>query len=102
MIGSVGDLPFGSYESTDEIAVTTSRRFMDEAGCDAVKLEGAGAMLSRITRGHCASASSSRKHEVLAIAACFGGEGCLHDEPCMDPPKHGTPQKLSKLLFCGP
>ena len=44
----VGDLPFGSYEPSDEIAVATARRFVDEAGCDAVKLEGAGAMLSRV------------------------------------------------------
>jgi 3-methyl-2-oxobutanoate hydroxymethyltransferase len=44
----VGDLPFGSYEPSDEIAVATARRFVDEAGCDAVKLEGAGAMLPRV------------------------------------------------------
>jgi 3-methyl-2-oxobutanoate hydroxymethyltransferase len=44
----VGDLPFGSYEESDESAVVTARRFVDEAGCDAVKLEGAGPMLSRV------------------------------------------------------
>jgi 3-methyl-2-oxobutanoate hydroxymethyltransferase len=44
----VGDLPFGSYEESDENAVATARRFVDEAGCDAVKLEGAGPMLSRV------------------------------------------------------
>ena len=44
----VGDLPFGSYEPSDEIAVATARRFADEGGCDAVKLEGAGEMLSRV------------------------------------------------------
>jgi 3-methyl-2-oxobutanoate hydroxymethyltransferase len=44
----VGDLPFGSYESSDEDAVRTSRRFVEEAGCDAVKLEGAGPMLGRV------------------------------------------------------
>lgn len=43
----VGDLPFGSYEGSDELAVRSARRFMDEAGCDAVKLEGAGKMLPR-------------------------------------------------------
>jgi 3-methyl-2-oxobutanoate hydroxymethyltransferase len=35
----VGDLPFGTYESSDDLALTTALRFVD-AGCDAVKLEG--------------------------------------------------------------
>jgi len=39
----VGDLAFGSYEISDEQAVTTALRFVKEAGCDAVKLEGGGA-----------------------------------------------------------
>ena len=36
----VGDLPFGSYEASDEQAIQTAHRFVKEAGCDAVKLEG--------------------------------------------------------------
>jgi len=40
----IGDLPFGSYEVSDEQAVTTAFRFVKEAGCDAVKLEGGGAV----------------------------------------------------------
>ncbi|HEX8102395.1 MAG TPA: 3-methyl-2-oxobutanoate hydroxymethyltransferase, partial [Solirubrobacteraceae bacterium] len=36
----VGDLPFGSYEASDEQAILTAQRFVKEAGCDAVKLEG--------------------------------------------------------------
>lgn len=43
----VGDLPFGSYEHSDADAVATARRFVDEAGCDAVKLEGAETMVAR-------------------------------------------------------
>lgn len=36
----VGDLPFGSYEASDQLAVQTATRFVKEAGVDAVKLEG--------------------------------------------------------------
>ena len=42
----VGDLPFGSYENANELAVATARRFAD-AGCDAVKMEGGGATVDR-------------------------------------------------------
>jgi 3-methyl-2-oxobutanoate hydroxymethyltransferase len=43
----VGDLPFGSYEASDELAVTTAQRFVKEAGCDAVKLERGGTSVDR-------------------------------------------------------
>ena len=38
----IGDLPFGSYEVSDEQAIATAVRMVQEAGCDAVKLEGGG------------------------------------------------------------
>jgi 3-methyl-2-oxobutanoate hydroxymethyltransferase len=43
----VGDLPFGSYEASDAQAIATAHRFVKEAGVDAVKLEGGGAMADR-------------------------------------------------------
>ena len=43
----VGDLPFGSYEASNEEAVKTAQRFVKEAGCDAVKLERGGQSVER-------------------------------------------------------
>ena len=44
----IADLPFGSYQVSDEQALESAIRFVKEAGADAVKLEGAGTMLSRV------------------------------------------------------
>lgn len=43
----VGDLPFGSYEGSNELAIASAQRLVKEAGCDAVKLEGGGASAER-------------------------------------------------------
>ena len=46
----VGDLPFGSYEASDEQAIATAHRFVKEAGCDAVKVEGSADRARAIVR----------------------------------------------------
>ncbi len=43
----VGDMPFGSYEQSNEQAVANAQRFIKESGCDAVKLERGGASVDR-------------------------------------------------------
>jgi 3-methyl-2-oxobutanoate hydroxymethyltransferase len=44
----IADMPFGSFQVSDDVAVENAVRFVKEAGADAVKLEGAGPTLSRV------------------------------------------------------
>ena len=44
----IADMPFGSFQISDEHALEHAVRFVKEAGADAVKLEGAGPSLSRV------------------------------------------------------
>jgi 3-methyl-2-oxobutanoate hydroxymethyltransferase len=44
----IADMPFGSFQVSDDEAVANAVRFVKEAGADAVKLEGAGPTLSRV------------------------------------------------------
>ena len=43
----VGDLPFGSYERSNEQASESAQRYVKEAGCEAVKLERGGVSVDR-------------------------------------------------------
>jgi 3-methyl-2-oxobutanoate hydroxymethyltransferase len=43
----IGDMPFGSYEGSNEHAIENAQRFVREAGCDAVKLERGGPSVER-------------------------------------------------------
>ncbi len=43
----VADMPFGSFQPSDDAAVQNAVRFLKEGGADAVKIEGAGPMLRR-------------------------------------------------------
>jgi 3-methyl-2-oxobutanoate hydroxymethyltransferase len=43
----IGDMPFGSYERSNEHAIENAQRFVKEAGCDAIKLERGGPSVER-------------------------------------------------------
>ena len=43
----IGDMPFGSYEASNEEAIRNGQRFVKEAGCDAVKIERGGTSVER-------------------------------------------------------
>lgn len=45
----VGDMPYMSYQPSVESAIRNAGRFMADAGCDAIKLEGGAEMADRIT-----------------------------------------------------
>jgi 3-methyl-2-oxobutanoate hydroxymethyltransferase len=59
----IGDLPFGSYQSSDQQAIESAIRFVKEAGCDAVKIEMAG------TSGGLADKSESASRARAIVSA---------------------------------
>ncbi|HAE85691.1 MAG TPA: 3-methyl-2-oxobutanoate hydroxymethyltransferase [Anaerolineaceae bacterium] len=44
----IGDMPYMSYQPSVETAIRNAGRFMAEAGCDAIKLEGGSAVCDRV------------------------------------------------------
>jgi 3-methyl-2-oxobutanoate hydroxymethyltransferase len=69
----VGDLPYGSYEKSDALALATGRRFVD-AGCDGVKMEGSGPIVDR-ARALVAAGIPVMGHVGLTPQQTGAGEG---------------------------
>jgi 3-methyl-2-oxobutanoate hydroxymethyltransferase len=44
----IGDMPYMSYQPADELAVLSAGRFMAEAACDGIKLEGGQEIVPRV------------------------------------------------------
>src|SRR5512141_3181498 len=70
----VGDMPYMSYQPSVETAIRSAGRFMAEASCDAIKLEGGAAMSDRI-RGIVDSGIPASGHLGLAAqsVSALGG-----------------------------
>ncbi len=43
----IGDMPMGSYEASNELAITSAQRMVKETGCQVVKLEAGGVSVER-------------------------------------------------------
>lgn len=89
----VGDMPYMSYQPSVESAIRNAGRFMAEAGCDAIKLEGGAEMADRI-QGIVASGIPAIGHLGLtpqSVSALGGfrvqGKGALQAKKIIDDAK---------------
>jgi 3-methyl-2-oxobutanoate hydroxymethyltransferase len=89
----VGDMPYMSYQPSVETAIRNAGRFMAEAGCDAIKLEGGAEMADRV-RGIVASGIPAIGHLGLtpqSVSALGGfrvqGKGALQAKKIIDDAK---------------
>jgi 3-methyl-2-oxobutanoate hydroxymethyltransferase len=89
----VGDMPYMSYQPSVETAIRNAGRFMAEAACDAIKLEGGAEMADRI-RGIVASGIPAIGHLGLtpqSVSALGGfrvqGKGALQAKKIIDDAK---------------
>lgn len=71
----VGDMPFMSYQVSNELAVANAGRFIKEADCDCIKLEGAGPRICERIRAITAAGIMVMGHIGLTpqFAAQLGG-----------------------------
>jgi 3-methyl-2-oxobutanoate hydroxymethyltransferase len=89
----VGDMPYMSYQPSVELAIRNAGRFMAEAACDAIKLEGGAEMADRI-QGIVSAGIPAMGHLGLtpqSVSALGGfrvqGKGALQAKKIMDDAK---------------
>jgi len=89
----IGDMPYMSYQASVESAIRNAGRFMAEAACDAIKLEGGAEMADRMA-GIVAAGIPAMGHLGLtpqSVSALGGfrvqGKGALQAKKIMDDAK---------------
>jgi 3-methyl-2-oxobutanoate hydroxymethyltransferase len=89
----IGDMPYMSYQPSVETAIRNAGRFMAEAGCDAIKLEGGAEMADRMA-GIVAAGIPAMGHLGLtpqSVSALGGfrvqGRGALQAKKILDDAK---------------
>jgi 3-methyl-2-oxobutanoate hydroxymethyltransferase len=89
----IGDMPYMSYQPSVETAIRNAGRFMAEAACDAIKLEGGAEMADRVT-GIVAAGIPAMGHLGLtpqSVSALGGfrlqGKGALQAKKIIDDAK---------------
>ena len=89
----IGDMPYMSYQPSTEMAIRNAGRFMAEAACDAIKLEGGAEMADRV-HGIVSAGISAIGHLGLtpqSVSALGGfrvqGKGALQAKKIIDDAK---------------
>jgi 3-methyl-2-oxobutanoate hydroxymethyltransferase len=101
----IGDMPYMSYQPGVETAIRNAGRFMAEAGCDAIKLEG-GAEVTPQIRGILAAGIPVMGHLGLtpqSVSALGGfrvqGKGAIQAKKIMDDAKALEDAGVFAILF---
>jgi 3-methyl-2-oxobutanoate hydroxymethyltransferase len=101
----IGDMPYMSYQPSVETAIRSAGRFMAEAGCDSVKLEGGAEMADRV-RGIVNAGIPVMGHLGLtpqSVSALGGfrvqGKGALQAKKIMDDAKALEKAGAYAILF---
>lgn len=101
----IGDMPYMSYQPSVESAIRNAGRFMAEAGCDAIKLEGGSEMADRM-KGIVSSGIPAMGHLGLtpqSVSALGGfrvqGKGALQAKRIIDDAKSLEQAGAFAILF---
>ncbi len=101
----IGDMPYMTYQPSVESAIRNAGRFMAEAGCDAIKLEGGSEMADRM-QGIVAAGIPAMGHLGLtpqSVSALGGfrvqGKGALQAKKIVDDAKSLEQAGAFSILF---